>query len=86
MKKNIISDKKVKNKYYQTKGPWAISLTLANTEGFSLSKCIYFLLWHLHTILCNVQGRSLPGNPACLYLSFMGGDLNSFRDNRVFPV
>jgi hypothetical protein len=59
---------------------------LANTEGFSLSICIYCLLWHLHTILCHVQRRSLQGNPTAIYLWFRGGDLNCFRDNRAFPV
>jgi hypothetical protein len=74
----------------KTRGPWVTSLTrvtLAKTEGYSLSIRIYFLLWHLYTIACNVQGRSLPGNSTgLLYLWFRGWDLNSFRDNRAFPV
>jgi hypothetical protein len=60
--------------------PWPI------LEDFLFLYAFYFLLWPLSTISCNVQGRSLPGNPTGLYLWFRGGNLNSFRDNRTLPI
>jgi hypothetical protein len=59
---------------------------LANTEGFLFIYAFYFLLWPLHTISCNVQGRALPGDPTGLYLWLRGGNLNSCKDNRAHPI
>jgi hypothetical protein len=37
-------------------------------KDFLFPYTFHFLLWPLHTVSCNVQGKSLPGNPIGLYL------------------
>jgi hypothetical protein len=37
-----------------------------------------FFLWSYQSMSCNVQWRSLPGNPISLYMWLRVGDLNSF--------
>jgi hypothetical protein len=52
---------------------------------FSFYMHLFSFMTFTHNILCNVQGRSLPGNPTGIYMWFRGGDLYCFWF-MAFPV
>jgi hypothetical protein len=61
------------------KSPWQMF------KDFLYIYTFYFILWPLHTISCNLQGRLPSENLTGMYLWFRVGGFSSFRDNTELP-